>query len=118
MIAMGWHVVFYRDVKGNEPVIDFINNQSPNAKAEIFHVIDLLREFNIHLGKPYVRKIHKSGLRELRIKHGSDYYRIFYFAYTQRRFFLLHSIVKQQDKTPPGDIKLSLRRMDDVQERY
>jgi phage-related protein len=113
---MDWQIVFYRDTKGNEPVKDFINSQSAGAKAEILHVIDLLKEFNIILGKPYVRKIHKSGLRELRIKHSSDYYRIFYFAHAQRRFFLLHSIMKQQDKTPESDIKLSLKRMDECQD--
>jgi len=69
---MDWHVVFYIDDDGNEPVKNFILAQSDKAIAEILHVFKLLREFNVKLSMPYVRKIGKSGLRELRIKHGSD----------------------------------------------
>ena len=78
---MDWQVVFYMDSEGNEPVKDFVLEQTDGAIAEILHVFKLLREFNITLGMPYVRKIDKSGLRELRIKHSSNLYRIFYFAY-------------------------------------
>ena len=74
---MDWNVIFYSDSEGNEPVKDFILSQSDGAIAEILHVLDLLRQFNITLRMPYVRKIDKSGVRELRIKHGSDIYRIF-----------------------------------------
>lgn len=113
-----WQVVFYMDEKGNEPVKDFILAQSDGAIAEILHVFKLLREFNIRLGMPYVRKIGKSGLRELRIKHGSDLYRIFYFAYIRRKFVLLHAFLKKGAKTPEGDIELATKRMKDYKSRY
>ena len=80
--GMDWEVIFCHYEKGNEPVKDFILGQPDGAIAEILHVLKLLRQFNITLGMPYVRKIDKSGLRELRIKHGSDIFRIFLFAYT------------------------------------
>jgi hypothetical protein len=67
---MAWLVEFYIDPDGNEPVKDFILARSKGTIAEILHVFKLLREFNIGLGMPYVKKIDKSGLRELRIKHG------------------------------------------------
>ena len=98
------------DTAGNEPVKDFILEQPHGAKAEIIHVFKLLREFNIQLGMPYVRKIDRSGLRELRIKHSSDLYRIFYFAYTGQKFVLLHAILKRSDRTPEGDIELAIKR--------
>ena len=116
---MVWDVIFYMDEEGNEPVKDFILRQSDGAIAEILHVFKLLREFNIKLGKPYVEKIGNSGLRELRIKHGSDIYRIFFFAHAKKRFILLHAITKKQDKLPKGDIALSIKRMiDKYQEKY
>ena len=77
---MTWQVEFYIDPDGYEPVKDFILTQSKDTIAEIIHVFKLLREFNIELGMPYVKKIDKSGLRELRIKHRSNIYRIFFFA--------------------------------------
>jgi hypothetical protein len=51
---MTWQVIFYKDKAGNEPVKEFILNQSDSAIGEILHVIDLLYRFNISLGKPYV----------------------------------------------------------------
>jgi phage-related protein len=115
---MDWQVVFYIDEEGNEPVKDFILAQPDGAIAEILHVFKLLREFNIRLGMPYVRKINKSGLRELRVKHSSDLYRVFYFAYIEQKFVLLHAILKKSEKTPEGDKEIALRRMNDYISRY
>ncbi len=114
---MRWQVVFYIDEYGNEPVKDFVLAQTKGAIAEILHVFKLLREFNITLGMPYVRKIGNSGIRELRIKHGSDIYRIFFFAYANRSFILLHAITKKQDKIIKADLDLAITRMIDYQTR-
>lgn len=114
---MTWQVEFYIDSEGNEPVKNFILAQSKDTMAEIIHVFKLLREFNIGLGMPYVKKIDKSGLRELRIKHGSNIYRIFFFAYVGQKFVLLHAIMKKQDTTPEGDKRLALERMQEYMSR-
>jgi len=108
---MDWQIVFYIDEKGNEPVKDFILEQSDGAIAEILHVFKLLRQFNVTLGMPYVRKIGRSGIRELRIKHGSDIYRIFFFAHPGRKFILLHGVVKKEDKISEADKNLAIQRM-------
>jgi len=110
---MNWQVVFYTDEEGNEPVKGFILGQTDGAIAEILHVLKLLRQFNIRLGMPYVRKIDKSGIRELRIKHGSDIYRILFFAHTGRKFVLLHGILKKEDAIPENDKHLAIQRMND-----
>jgi phage-related protein len=115
---MEWEVVFYQDKHGSEPVKDFILGQPDGAIAEILHVLKLLRQFNVTLGMPYVRKIDKSGLRELRIKHGSNIYRIFFFAHTGKKFILLHAILKKEDKTPESDKALAIQRMNDCKLGY
>jgi len=115
---MDWHVVFYMDTGGNEPVKDFILGQPNGAIAEILHVFKLLRQFNITLGKPYVAKIGTSGIRELRIKHGSDIYRIYFLAYTGKNFVLLHAVKKKKDKISQNDIYLAINRMNDYKLRY
>jgi phage-related protein len=112
-----WQIEFYIDKKGNAPVNEFILTLPKKAIAEIFHVLDLLVDFNLRLAMPYVRKIDKSGLRELRIRHGSDSYRIFYFTFTQRKFVLLHAFAKKGAKTPEGDKLIALKRMDDYKSR-
>ena len=115
---MDWRIVFYIDKEGNEPVKDFILRQPDGAIAEILHVFKLLRHFNISLGMPYVRKIDKSGLRELRIRHGSDLYRIYYFAYTGQKFILLHAILKKEDRIPKSDKSIAIQRMNDYKLRH
>jgi len=109
---MDWQVILFMDDDGSEPVKDFILTQPDGAIAEILHVFKLLREFNINLGMPYVRKIDKSGLRELRIKHSSDLYRIFYFTIIEHEFVLLHSILKKGAKIPESDRKIAINRME------
>lgn len=118
MVGMDWRVVFYIHEAGSEPVKDFILSQDDGAIAEILHVLKLLRQFNIRLGMPYVRKIDESGIRELRIKHGSDIYRIFFFAHTGRKFILLHAILKKEGKVPESDKNLAIQRMNDHTSRY
>jgi phage-related protein len=108
---MDWQVDFYVGEDGNEPVKYFILGEPLKARAEIIHVFKLLRINNITLGMPYVRKIDKSGLRELRIRHGSDLYRIFFFAFTGRMFILLHAIKKKGAKIPEGDKRIAIQRM-------
>jgi len=115
---MDWQVVFYQDADGNEPVKDFILAQSKGTQAEIIRVMDLLYRLNVNLHMPYVEKIGKSGIRALRIKHSSDIYRIFFFAYTGRKFVLLHAITKKSDKLKQSDINLAIQRMDEFKERY
>jgi phage-related protein len=105
------------DNEGNEPVKDFILGQADSAIAEILHVFKLLKEFNIILGMPYVDKIGRSGIRELRIKHSSDIYRIYFFAHTTRKFVLLHAIKKKRNRISQNDIRLAIDRMNDYKAR-
>jgi len=111
---MLWHVIFYMDRNGNEPVKDFIIKQSYEARAEILHVLDLLYKFDLLLGKPYIEKV-EGKVWALRIKHSSDYYRILYFASSGQTFVLLHGVKKKTDKLLSNDIKLAIERMIDYE---
>jgi len=108
---MNWQVVFYRDEEGNEPVKEFILNQSDGAIGEILHVFDLLYRFNLSLGLPYIEKV-RGRVWALRIKHSTDYYRILYFTFSGKKFVLLHAVKKQSNKLSNRDIKLAIERMD------
>jgi len=79
---MNWGIEFYRTELGREPVTDFIQSlTSVEDQAQILRVLDLLVEYGVHLGHPYVKNI--TGIRklkELRIRSQSGIYRIFYFS--------------------------------------
>jgi len=113
---MDWRVVFYRDDTGSEPVKEFILAQPDGAIGEIIHVFDLLYRFDLSLGKPYIEKV-KGKIWSLRIKHSSDYYRILYFAFSGKKFVLLHAVKKKRDKLSNKDIDIAISRMNDHEVR-
>lgn len=113
-----WQLLFYPTRENYEPVKEFILQLDYGARQEIIHVMDLLYKNNVKLRMPYVEKINKSGLRELRIKHGSDIYRILFFAFTGQKFILLHIIKKKKDKLPIAAIQLAIKRMEDFKSRF
>lgn len=114
---MTWKVVFYKDEDGNEPVKDFILQQPHGAIAEIIHVFDLLHRFDISLSSPYVEKI-KGKIWSLRIKHSTDYYRILYSTFPDKKFILLHAIKKKRDNLTNQDILRALERLKDHESCY
>ncbi|MDV2989102.1 MAG: type II toxin-antitoxin system RelE/ParE family toxin [Dehalogenimonas sp.] len=114
---MEWTPIFYTDVNGNQPVKDFILCQSDSAIAEILHNLKLLRLFNIQLEMPISKKIN-SKIRELRIHHGSDYFRILYSAIPEKQFLLLHGILKKTDKLNEQAIETAEKRLADYIERW
>jgi len=101
----------YYTEKGKYPVLEFIQKQSPKEQAKVLREIDLLEEFGLSLGLPHIKKIQgHDDLWELRIKHSSNNFRIFYFCYTGGKFVLLHGIRKTSGKTPSRDIKTADKR--------
>jgi len=114
---MDWQIEYYTDKRGEEPVRGFIDAQSIDVQVAITHDIDLLREFALDLRYPYVFKVGNTGIRELRTRHGSDYYRILYFAFTGRKFVFLHAFLKKTRKMPPKELRVAVRRLNDYEQR-
>jgi len=114
---MAWEIEFYKDSNGKEPLTDFLSNLPIKTRARVVKLIDLLAEYGVLLKEPYTRQI-KSKIRELRVKDNLGHIRVFYFTFTGRRFVLLHGFLKKTDKTPPKEIELAEKRMNDFIERY
>lgn len=110
MISL-YEVEYYSE-KGEYPVYDFISSLSPKEQAKILREIDLLSKFGLALGMPHIKKIQGiENLWELRIKHSSNNFRIF-FNFVKGKFVLLHAIRKTTAKTPKNDIKIAAKRID------
>ena len=113
-----WDIIYYQDSQGNIPVQDFIRQQYPKVKAKIIRYVDLLQDLNLTLGEQYVEKLAGSDVWELKMRHGSDCYRILYFASSGRTFILLHAFLKKTNKTPKSEITVATNRMIDYILRY
>ena len=115
---MDWEIEFYCDSEGSIPVQDFIRMQGPKVQAKILQYLDLLEQFGLTLGQPYIKKLAGSNIWELRIHHSSNYYRILYFAFTGRKFILVHSFLKKAKKIPKSEIMIAEDRIIDYKQRY
>ena len=110
-----WRIVFYEDVRGRNPVQEYLDQLPVQEQVEAEEAFALMREFGILLGMLHARPVTgHAPLWELR--PGAN--RIFYFAHTGRQFVLLHAFRKQSQKTPEREIRLAERRLAQFLEEY
>lgn len=98
-------------MRGDSPVLGFLENLSQQERAKVARAIALLQEFGPRLGMPHCRPV--ENIWELRA--GAN--RVFYFAHTGKRFILLHGYRKHGQKAPKQEIETAQRRWADYLER-
>ena len=104
-----WRIVFYKDHRGKCPPLEFIEELPVMEQAKILNTLRLLQEFGTTLGRPHARPI-QGKLWELR----PGGIRLFYFAYIEHQFVILHGYRKQGLKAPDREIATALRRMEEL----
>lgn len=102
-----WEVEFYEFEEGGSPVFDWYEEQDAKVKAKFARIFELLEECGTSVKKPYVDSIVDTKLFEIRVTLQTNIYRILYFAYTGKRFILLHGFQKKTQKTPRRHIELA-----------
>lgn len=104
-----WSIVFYKDHRGKCPPLEFIEELPVMEQAKIRNALRLLKEFGTNLSMPHAKPI-QGKLWELR----PGGIRLFYFAYIEQQFVILHGYRKQSQKAPGGEIEIALRRMQEL----
>jgi phage-related protein len=104
-----WSIIFYTDHRGKCPPLEFINELPVMEQAKIRNALRLLQEFGTSLGMPHARRV-QGKLWELR----PGGIRLFYFAYVERQFVILHGYRKQGMKASEREIAIALRRMEEL----
>ena len=82
----------------------FIEGLDVKLKAKTLRTIDLLAEFGSRLSMPYARKLTGHDLWELRVRHGSDICRLFYFHQGHEIYVVTSGYVKKTDRTSAAQI--------------
>lgn len=98
-----WSIVFYKDHRGKCPPLEFIEDLPVIEQAKIRNELRLLQEFGTNLSMPHAKPI-QGKLWELR----PGGIRLFYFAYIEQQFVILHGYRKQSQKAPGGEIEIAL----------
>lgn len=106
-----WIINFFQTSRGENPILEFIENQDKPTQTKITHAIDLLEKGGPFLKPPYMKKL-QSGLYELRIS-GKIPIRIFY-TMQNGEYHLLHAFKKKSQKTPSKELKIALDRLKEL----
>jgi len=107
-----WSIEYYEDHRGGKPVETYIDSLPVEKQANIFRMFDLVKEFGIQLGEPYLKHI-EGKIWEMR--PGSE--RILYFTFSGKKFVLLNGFTKKTRKTPKKEIKIAKKRKKDYEEK-
>ena len=114
------NIVFYEDRKGRSPVRDYTNalalrsdKDSKNKIKKISYQIQRLEVYGARDGEPVVKHV-RGEIWELRPLRD----RILFAAWVGDSFVLLHTFLKETQKTPPAEIEKAENELADFKERF
>ena len=106
-----YEVIFFVTSTDRSPTDIFLDGLQPKIKAKVEKWIQKLEEHGPNLPRPYA-DIVRGKIRELRIKFGSNQYRLLYFFYG-KIIVITHGFPKKTDAVPPNEISQAERYMNE-----
>ena len=104
---------FYKDPKGHEPVLEFIkelgSKKDKNSRINLNKIndyIEILSKYGTQIGEPHIKHL-EGELWELRPQRN----RIFFVAWIDGSYVLLHHFVKKTQKTPKREMDQAKREL-------
>lgn len=96
------------------PALDFVQTLEIKMRAKVFRTVGLLERFGCQLPLPHSKTLKGcGGLKELRVKLGSNIVRLFYFHHEGRVYVVTSGYVKKDQKTDPREIERAIRLMNE-----
>lgn len=108
---MTWKVKYFQTVRGDYPVVEFIEALDPSTRAKVGRSIRLLVNYGPFIKPPYNKKL-GPNFYELRTQ-GVVAIRIFYTA-KRNEYYLVHAFKKKTQKTPPNELQTALDRAKEI----
>ena len=115
-----YNIFIYEDNKGKSEINEYLKKlRKSNEKKDIILInkirmyLNLLSEFGLTLGEPYIKRINREiwELRPIRNR--------ILFAYVDNNsFVLLTHFIKKTRKTPKDEIDKAMRYLDDYKRRF
>lgn len=112
-----YNLLFYTTDRGDSPIDDFLDGLDKKTRAKVAAYLSLLEEQGPNLKRPY-SDIVRGKIRELRIHHSSNQYRILYFFQVHNQIVLIHAFLKKTQRLKKTDIDLAERRMEEWIQRF
>lgn len=111
------NIEFYKTIKGNCPVEDYLDTLSDKFVEKILWVIRLVKELQIVPKKYFKKLVNTDGIFEIRIQSGNNIFRLLGFFYKDSVIILTNGFTKKRQKTPKNEITLAEDRKKDFLER-
>ena len=112
-------IYFYRDKKGREPVADYLTElaarKDKDSRINLNKIRDYVKALSLYgtrIGEPYVKHI-EGDIWELRPLRN----RIFFVAWIDGGYVLLHHFIKKTQKTPKREIEKAKAELADLRKR-
>lgn len=102
------NVIFYREVDGSTPMLDWLDRLPQKAKLQCIGKIELLKTHVHELRRPHADYL-RDRIHELRAKSQGINYRMLYFFRGREAVVLSHGATKQQAAVPPIEIERARR---------
>ena len=105
MENMKREIIFYTTAAGKCPVEEYFEGLEINVVKKIAWTLKIIEETDF-VPKTYFKKLEATnGIWEVRVKLGTNIYRLFSFWDKNNLVVLTHGIIKKNQKTPAKEIK-------------
>jgi phage-related protein len=112
-----YNIIFYTTERGDSPLDDFLDGLDKKSRAKVAAYLSFLEEHGPNLKRPYA-DIVRGKIRELRIHHSSNQFRILYFFQIFDQIVLVHALSKKTRQLKKKDIDLAEKHMEDWMRRF
>jgi len=106
-------VNFYRLLKGNSPVKEFLDSLTGKQAQKVLWVLQLIEELDVIPRQYFKKLVDSEGIWEVRIQFGNDIFRLLGFFDGGTLLILTNGFAKKTQKTPPQEIALAVRRKEE-----
>jgi phage-related protein len=106
---MTYSIEFY-----NAAVLAEVDGWPAGINASFTRIAEQMVESGPNLGLPYTRPF-GDGLFEIRARGEEGIGRAFFCTLVGRRIVVLHGFIKKAQQTPPKELKIARKRLQEVQ---
>ena len=103
-------IAFYKTSGGKSPVEDFLDTLSSKQAQKVIWVLNLIEDLEIIPRQYFKKMVNTDDLWEVKVKIGSNIFRILCFFDGSKLIVLSHAFQKKTEKTPKQAIKLAEQR--------
>ena len=106
-------IFFYRTPSGQSPIEVFLDNLTSKQAKKVTWVLQLVEEMDVVPSLYFKKMVNTDDIWEVRVKSGSNIFRLLGFFDGSRLLVLAHAFQKTTQKTPRQAIRLAEERKRD-----